>query len=96
MQTIFEGNDVTFVFIDKLNDIMIIYKDIFGKRSLLIQFNELSQELLISSSVVFDNSSGGVSCFEMPANSLLAFRKEEIIFKRGITVPSDLRFVKND
>jgi hypothetical protein len=49
MSNLFEGNDISFVFLDILNGIAIVYRDIFGKRSLVLSFDEAKNEIIISS-----------------------------------------------
>ena len=46
---VFEASDMSFVFFDELNNIVIIYKDLFAKRSLIISYEETTKELLIAS-----------------------------------------------
>lgn len=52
MSTVFEGNDIAFVFFDKLNDMVIIYRDIFGKRSLILTYDENTSEVLLTSTAM--------------------------------------------
>ena len=49
MSLAFEGNDFSFVFFDILNNLVISYRDIFGKRSLIYTFDAASKEIIISS-----------------------------------------------
>lgn len=48
MTHVFEGNDISLIFTDTLNNLAYVYRDIFGKRSLIISYNE-NGEILISS-----------------------------------------------
>jgi len=47
MSTVFGGNDVAFAFLDAVNGLVITYRDMFGKRSLLLAGNE--SEIAITS-----------------------------------------------
>lgn len=67
MSHVFEGNDISLIFTDTLNNLGIVYRDIFGKRSLIMSYSET--EILISS-VSFTK---GMGTFELPPSSILAF-----------------------
>ncbi|CDW72582.1 asparagine synthetase domain-containing protein 1-like [Stylonychia lemnae] len=91
MREVFENSDMSFAFLDKINDVMIIYRDIFGKRSLIIDYDEKLQSLMLSSSLLEEST----SCFEVPSNSYLAILTDgTLLFKRFDEIPSQIRFKK--
>ena len=47
LSTFFEGNDHTFIFVDQLNGFVYVYRDLFAKRSLILQYS--SNEIIFSS-----------------------------------------------
>ena len=49
MSDVFEGNDIAFVFVDSVNDLIVTYRDIFGKRSLILTYDSQYGEVLLSS-----------------------------------------------
>ncbi len=92
LSTVFEGNDISLIFIDQLNGLLIVYRDLFAKRSLILQQSIGSQEILFSS-VKLSSSN---PAFELPPNSLmcLSILDDTILFKRWPVTPSMLRFNK--
>jgi len=80
---------MTFVFLDALNDLLIVFRDPFGKRSLVCHFDEKSGELMLASELMHQ------SClsFEIPSNSYLAFGPDDIFYHRYYDAsPSKIRF----
>ena len=45
----FQESDMSFVYIDRINGATLAYRDFYGKRSLLLQAKESTEELLFSS-----------------------------------------------
>lgn len=70
LSTEFEGNDFSLVFIDTLNSLIIAYRDFFGKRSLLLTYNESTKEISFSSVNMHENLE---TVFEIPPATVLAF-----------------------
>lgn len=90
----FQESDVSFVYIDRVNDATLVYRDFYGKRSLILQANQASQEVMFSSCLLAPAVAPGDLAFELPSNSLLVLRSDRseaswISFK---TLPSELRF----
>lgn len=91
MSTVFKGNDVAFAFVDSVNGLVITYRDMFGKRSLLLASN--GSEIAITSVALSEEQ----AWFEQPSNSVIAFPLEsvetpDLIYKRWTETPSMLRF----
>ena len=74
----FVESDMSFVYIDRLNKLKIVYRDFYGKRSLILQSK--ANELLISSVNLVRAEEGetDLHSFEMPANSLLVMSEASI------------------
>ena len=78
----FIESDLSFVYIDKVNNIVLSHRDFYGKRSLIIHVHQLTGsdnlELLFSScQMIQEEATGAASAiFEQPSNSLLIFRLE--------------------
>ena len=53
LQNFFVESDMSFVYIDRINDAIIAHRDFYGKRSLIIQANHIEEtsvdEILFSS-----------------------------------------------
>jgi len=47
MSIYFEGNDISFILLDLASSNLLIYRDLFGKRSLILSYT--GSELMISS-----------------------------------------------
>ena len=88
----FIESDMSFVFIDRLNNIKIVYRDFYGKRSLILQSKQ--SELLISSVNLVQQNEGetDLHTFEMPANSMLVISDASIDLIEFDRKPSQLRF----
>ena len=88
MSTFFEGNDISFIFFDGISSQLLIYRDLFGKRSLILSYSD--QDLMLSSVRLFAGPS-----FEILPSSLLALPlsdKTPFYFKRCEVTPSMIRF----
>jgi hypothetical protein len=48
--------DMSFVYVDRVNDMILIYKDLYGKRSLVFHADQVNGELLISSTCLVPNA----------------------------------------
>ena len=66
--TAFSNCDISFVYIDKRNQFVCSYRDLYGKRSLIVQAS--LGELMISS-VVLEKNAGIL--FEHPPNTLIVY-----------------------
>ena len=64
---------MSFIFQDVKNELIFVYKDIFGKRSLILQFSE--NEICFSNTFVFGTETK-TAHFEMPSNCLMVFKTE--------------------
>lgn len=80
----FYESDMSFVYIDSANGLVLSHRDFYGKRSLVLQAKHVCEtgaetgkiELLYSSCVMVDSSREDVLSFEQPSNSLLIFSVE--------------------
>ena len=92
----FIESDMSFIYIDRLNNIKIVYRDFYGKRSLILQSKQ--SELLISSVNLVQQNEGetDVHTFEMPANSMLVISDASIDLIEFDRKPSQLRFGTTD
>ena len=74
----FVESDMSFIYIDRLNTLKFVYRDFYGKRSLILHLKQ--NELLISSVCMVQASENeqDLSTFEMPANSLLVISDASI------------------
>ena len=73
---------MSFVFIDAVNDAIVIHRDLYGKRSLIIQAWQSNDgdddfcELILSSFQFLDKNS--VAMCEIPAGSLLVLKNGQL------------------
>ena len=88
----FIESDMSFVYIDRLNNIKIVYRDFYGKRSLILESKQ--SELLFSSVNLVQQNEGetDLHTFEMPANSMLVISDASIDLIEFDRKPSQLRF----
>jgi hypothetical protein len=47
---------MSFVYVDRVNDMILIYKDLYGKRSLVFHADQENGELLLSSTCLAPNA----------------------------------------
>lgn len=88
MSTYFEGNDISFIFFDGISSQLLIYRDLFGKRSLILSYSD--HDLMLSSVRLYAGPS-----FEIPPSSLLALPltgQTPFYYKRWEVAPSMIRF----
>lgn len=91
MSTFFEGNDISFIFFDGISSQLLIYRDLFGKRSLILSYSDL--DMMLSSVRLYADAS-----FEILPSSLLALPlsdKTPFYFKISELTPSMIRFGPN-
>lgn len=90
---------MVFVYIDRINDLTIVHRDVYGKRSIIIQAAESQSEngidFLFSSCQLHAPSQNVVS-FEMLANAFLVIDHGSkcIKLEQDKIIPSLLRFRK--
>ena len=84
---IYDIGDYTILFYDQINEILILTRDMFGKRSLLVQFDDSNTMCITSSSIL----STDFRIFDVPANSILFIAMSETT-----GIPSDLSGSSDD
>jgi hypothetical protein len=82
---------MAFIYVDKLNGLTIVHRDIYGKRSLIVHSEPTPSGgvcILFSSCQMHTNS------FEMPPASLLVLdhKSGSVELRSSDTVPSRIRF----
>ena len=65
---------MSLVYFDWLNGLIFAYRDVFGKRSLILLWDEMNQILGFSSTMLGFNMN---SAFELPSDSLTVLRTDE-------------------
>jgi asparagine synthetase B (glutamine-hydrolysing) len=94
-------SDHAFVFTDKINNKIVLSRDIFGKRSLIfiyfVEFNIITICSALPGSIYNNRTNKNIIIIEIPANSLLiietlAERKIHFFKNNYIKYPSQLRF----
>ena len=83
---------MSFVYLDRLNNVTFAYRDFYGKRSLILQ--QVKNEILISSVQLTrpEDYDTELCSFEIPSNSLLVLTEEEANLIELRSKPSVLRF----
>ena len=67
----FVESDMSFVFVDRVHGVTFVHRDLYGKRSLCLQCNKATGELLISSVLLAPAKGEDMISFELEANTTL-------------------------